>query len=230
MTARCSACGADLPQEAVICSQCGQAVAMHAASSLAPPETVDPQAGGSLSLSAASPPHDSEFHDGPPLASQDVKLWEGGYSAKAMLGGWLLAALVTVVATATAIPLLGSDRGLFLGLLCATLCLGGIGLYVMYWKLSVRYTLTSHEFFHRVGLFGYVTDRIAMIDVDDVAYSQGPFERLMGVGTIKIMSNDRSQPDLFLYGIDRVVHVAGLIDDACRAERRRRGLFIDAAN
>ena len=26
-------------------------------------------------------------------------LWEGGYSAKAMLGGWLLAALVTVVAT-----------------------------------------------------------------------------------------------------------------------------------
>ena len=42
------------------------------------------------------------------------------------------------------------------------------------------------------------------------------------------MSSDCSHSELFLEGIDRVAHVAGLIDDARRAERRRRGLFIEA--
>ena len=48
------------------------------------------------------------------------------------------------------------------------------------------------------------------------------------MGTIKIMSSDCTHPELFLEGIDRVAHVAGLIDEARRAERLRRGLFIDA--
>ena len=98
----------------------------------------------------------------------------------------------------------------------------------MFRKLRVHYTLTSQRFIHRVGLLRCVTDRLEMIDVDDVAFSQGPIQRLAGVGTIKIMSSDGSHPELFLNGIDRVAHVAGLIDEARRAERIRRGLFIDA--
>jgi hypothetical protein len=161
------------------------------------------------------------------LEDAEKLLWDGGYSAKAMLGGWLLAALVTVITIVVAIPVLGLDRGLFLGLLCGALCFGGIGLYVMYLKLSVRYTLTSQRFVRQVGLLGCVTDRMEMIDADDVAFSQRPLQRMAGVGTIKIMSGGRSHPELFLHGIDRVAHVARLIDDARRVERRRRGLFIE---
>jgi len=139
----------------------------------------------------------------------------------------LLAVLMTLVVFAIG---MAADvrQGLFLGLLTAALCFGGAGLYVMYVKLSVHYKLTSQRFVHQVGLLNRVTDRIEVIDVDDVAFSQGLFQRLVGVGTIKIMSSDCSHSELFIEGIDQVAHVAGLIDDACRAERRRRGLFIEA--
>ncbi len=229
MNARCTACGAEVLEEAAYCSQCGQALparpptmaeaaAADTAGQLGPP-TVTP---------APSLPVLGRRTAAWPLQPDEEKLWEGGYSGKAILGGWLLAALVTVVTTVVAISVLELHQGLFLGLLCAALCLGGIGLYVMFRKLCVHYTLTSQRFIHRVGLLRCVTDRLEMIDVDDVAFSQGPIQRLTGVGTIKIMSSDCSHPELFLNGIDRVAHVAGLIDEARRAERIRRGLFIDA--
>ena len=73
-----------------------------------------------------------------------------------------------------------------------------------------------------------VTDRIEAIDMDDVAYEQGILQRLVGVGTIKVISSDRSHPELFLKGIDNVSHVARLIDDARHKERLRRGLHIES--
>ena len=98
----------------------------------------------------------------------------------------------------------------------------------MYRKLNVHYQLTPRRFVHQAGLLRRATDHIEVIDVDDVAFSQGPIQRLVGVGTIKIMSSDTSHPELFLEGIDQVAHVANLIDEARRAERQHRGLFIEA--
>ncbi len=227
MNARCTACGAEVLEEAASCSQCGHALTVRPQTMA---EAVAADTVGQLGqpIVTPSPGVLGRRTAAWPLQTDEEKLWEGRYSGKAMLGGWLLAALATVATSVIAIPALGLHQGLFLGLLCAALCLGGIGLYVMFHKLRVHYTLTSQRFIHRVGLLRCVTDRLEMIDVDDVAFSQGPIQRLTGVGTIKIMSSDGSHPELFLNGIDRVAHVAGLIDNARRAERIRRGLFIDA--
>ena len=102
-----------------------------------------------------------------------------------------------------------------------------IGLLV-YRKLSVRYELTTERFIHEVGILRRVTDRIEVIDIDDVNYTQGIIERMVGVGTIKISSSDRSHPELTMRGIDDVKRIADEIDDVRRAERRRRGLHIEA--
>lgn len=208
MTAYCSACGVEVLAEAAFCHHCGQPLKERAPSS-------EP---GTMGESVATSNQAGEV---------EQILWEGGYSAKAMFGGWLLAAFMTMVVTG--IGMVADIRqGLFLGLLAAALCFGGTGLYVMYLKLSVHYHLTSQRFVHQMGLLHRTTDRIEVIDVDDVAFSQGLFQRVVGVGTIKIMSSDCSHSELFLDGIDRVAHVAGLIDEARRAERLRRGLFIEA--
>jgi hypothetical protein len=69
---------------------------------------------------------------------------------------------------------------------------------------------------------------VEVIDIDDVSYSQGPIERLLGVGTIKLLSSDVSDPQLILRGIDDVQRVATLIDNARREERRRRGLYLES--
>ena len=46
----------------------------------------------------------------------------------------------------------------------------------------------------------------------------------MDVGTILLVSSDASQPNLTLAAVSNVSNVAGLIDEARREERRKRGL------
>jgi hypothetical protein len=51
---------------------------------------------------------------------------------------------------------------------------------------------------------------------------------VLGVGTIRITSSDRTHPQLVLRGIESVREVSGLIDSARRKERVRRGLHIES--
>ena len=73
-----------------------------------------------------------------------------------------------------------------------------------------------------------MTDRIETIDMDDIAFVQGPVERVLGIGSIKVTSSDRTHPELHLIGIENVQHVAEMIDNARRAERLRRGIHIES--
>ena len=52
-------------------------------------------------------------------------------------------------------------------------------------------------------------------------------ERFFKLGTIRIVSSDRTDPQLDLKGIDDVQQVSSVLDDARRKERRRRGLHIE---
>lgn len=73
-----------------------------------------------------------------------------------------------------------------------------------------------------------MTNRVEVIDVDDVQYSQGIVEQLFRVGTIRVHSSDLSHPTLRMSGIDEVRQVAEAIDEARRQERIRRGLYVEA--
>lgn len=155
----------------------------------------------------------------------EQELWRGGYSAKAMYGTWLLAALLSVgliVAMlffpAAIVPLALAIVGLWIIL----------GLWLAYKKLAVHYTLTTQRFLHRLGILKIVTDRVEVIDIDDVTYEQGIIQRMLNVGTIRINSSDRTHPELVLSGISDVKRVADMIDDVRRKERIRRGLHIES--
>ncbi len=152
---------------------------------------------------------------------QEQDLWSGGYSGKAMYGTWLLGGLVTIglIAGMFAIPLVGLAIPVLWIFLVGTLA---------YKKMSVFYQLTTQRFIHKRGILKRVTDRIEVIDIDDVTYEQGIVQRMLGVGTIKISSSDRTHPELVLSGIDGVAAVADQIDDVRRKERRKRGLHIES--
>ena len=96
-----------------------------------------------------------------------------------------------------------------------------------YRRMSVRYVLTTQRFIHERGILRRVTDRIEVLDMDDITFEQGLLERLMGVGTIRILSTIRPIRELELPGIENVKQVATLFDDARLAERRRRGLHVE---
>ena len=101
-------------------------------------------------------------------------------------------------------------------------------LTLIYRRLSVHYLLTNQRFVHKSGILRRQTDRIEVIDMDDISYQQGIVERVLGVGSVQISSSDATHPQIELPGIEDVERVAALFDDARRKERVRRGLHIEA--
>ncbi len=160
-------------------------------------------------------------------ASDEQELWRGGFSPKAMVGYWIFAAMVTVAAIVAGVFIpepvtwtvgLGIAAALWISLI----------LYFFYQRLSIDYRLTTQRLIFRRGILRQVTDRTEMIDIDDVQVTQGIVERMLGVGTIRLLSSDTSDPTLVMHGIDDALNVSHLIDDARRDERRRRGMYIES--
>ena len=163
-------------------------------------------------------------------ASAERSLWRGGYSAKAMYGTWLLSAIVTVGAL-VALTMFGDRHPAIWpagGAALAAWWAIAIGGYI-YRRMSVSYELTSQRFIHERGILVRRTDRIEVLDIDDVSFTQGIVQRMLGVGTITLTSSDRTHPELRLNGIDQVNTISNMIDDVRRDERRRRSLHIEAS-
>ena len=143
-----------------------------------------------------------------------------------MYGSWLMAVLVTVAAGAASVLLPWPPTWLVALVVVGALWLVLI-VYYLKERLSADYTLTTQRLLHRRGILRQMTDRIEVIDIDDVQFTQGFVERMFGVGTIRLLSSDTSDPTLVLKGIGDVQRVANLIDNARREERRKRGLYME---
>ncbi len=162
-------------------------------------------------------------------APVERSLWKGGYSPKAMYGSWVIAAIVTIAAIVLVAMFASEQKNAWL-ITGSVILLGWcfvIGLY-LYRRLGMHYELTTQRFVHQTGILVRRTDRIEVIDIDDVSYSQGIIQRMLGVGTITLTGSDRSHPELLIRGIDRVPEIASLLDDVRREERRRRSLHIES--
>ena len=93
-----------------------------------------------------------------------------------------------------------------------------------YRRMSVRYLLTTQRFIHERGILRRINDRIEVLDMNDITVEQRLWERLSGVGTIRIASHDRSDPLLSLPGIENVQQVATLFDNARLAKAPPTGI------
>jgi len=234
---RCQACGAEVIEQAIFCHKCGERLGFQGEQS--PPS--ERQQAEPTAESAARKADDAPSEEGAEPAERgrtvvtshvipedepEKELWQGAYSSRAMIGGWLTTSLLTIVL------LVGGGwwnvkwlwTAVVFGILFSWLYLL---LVLAYRRGSVRYFLTNQRFVHEKGFLRRVTDRIDVIAIDDITFTQGVLERLVGVGTIILISSDRTHPRLVMPGIESVKEVADTIDDARRSERRRRGLHIE---
>ena len=212
----CPKCSAELADGAVFCHKCGER-----ANSDQPGEV----AGVSASQAVSAAVGDRLTRANTDSSEEEEKLWSGGYSAKAMIGTWTGAVVMTIILVVIGIA---NTVGLPITFVAVLVLWCALGLLLAYRKLRVSYELTNRRFVHRVGFLHRVTDRIEAIDMDDVTFEQGIVQRMLNVGTIRILSSDRSHPKLILLGIDDVESVAKLIDDTRHKERMRRSLHIEA--
>lgn len=206
---KCPMCNAEVGPGAVFCQKCGGKL----------PRAAD---GGNVQ---ADPAH---LGTGGPLRPRNVRdvpeevLWQGGYSPKAMVGYWTLASLVTVGLITASVALWNPFP--FIGAIVLWVVLLGNFLLT---RLGVSYKLTNQRFFHERGILRRVTNRIEVIDINDIKIEQGLIGRMLGVGKITLEASDTTDPELVLDGIDDVQDVAAKFDAARRAERLRRGVSIE---
>jgi membrane protein YdbS with pleckstrin-like domain len=228
---KCQVCHAEAAPGALFCPHCGAKLAPSSAGgpSQSPPATAPPT-DAAPPLAADSDPGAGPGYGVRRRAITDVPeetLWEGSYSPKAMLGSVVAAAIGSVVLVVAALLLpTGAWQVVPLGLI-AVIWLGVSGRIATN-RLGIHYKLTNQMFYHQHGVMTRVTNRVEAIDIDDVTYVQGMFDRLVDVGRIKITSSDRSDPELWVLGVDHVQDVAHLIDKVRRAERIRRGMSVEA--
>jgi membrane protein YdbS with pleckstrin-like domain len=214
---KCQQCGAEAPEKATFCPACGKPVARQVAGGDAPPQ---PTTGKQAFTSAVTRRAGDDDPDNP--------IWQGSFSKLAMIGSWVTAGVVTLGAV-----ILGYVAGFDARAWSIELAVV-VGLWIilllrlLYMQLSVHYLLTGQRFIHERGLLWRQQDRIETIDIDDVSVQQGPIARMLGVGSIRITSSDQSTPQFVLAGIEDVRRVAGLIDEARRKERRKRGVHIES--
>lgn len=158
-------------------------------------------------------------------------LWAGDFSAKAMYGAWLAAALVTIaglVALLMVADLRANPIAWYVYAGIVVVVWGYLLLQFGYLKLVCRYELTSQRLRHREGIFVRTMNRIELVDIDDIVFRQGIIQRMLNVGNIVLKSRDLSHPELTLKGISDVKRVADLIDNARIAERRRRAVRFES--
>ncbi|MEX0676196.1 MAG: PH domain-containing protein [Pirellulales bacterium] len=228
---KCPVCHVEAPQGASFCQQCGARLPMFdemstKAQATDPPETV---VRSSQSSEAADSKQQAATSGEPKRGIRDVPeetLWEGTYSPKAMLGLAVGCALLSIVLLVLALGYAsGWFRWILLLAIVAVWVAAAVRLAVK--RLGIRYKLTTHMFYHQRGVLTRVTDRIELIEIHDVTWEQGLFDRLVNVGKIKIESSDRTDPVFFLTGVEDVENVAQTIDKARRGEQVRRGRRID---
>jgi hypothetical protein len=217
---QCPACGEETMREAVYCHRCGHRLELpgRGFSTGQPPE--DEPAAPEAALRETAP---SRNADGEP----EQELWRGGYSSKAMAGGWAISGAVSVALLVGGVWIRPNAHW-WLVLLALTLLpwLYHFAILCYRW-LGVRYVLTTQRFIHDRGILRRINGRVEVLDMDDITFEQTLLERLAGVGTIRIASHDRTDPELVLPGIENVQEVTTLFDNARLAERRRRGLHVE---
>lgn len=104
----------------------------------------------------------------------------------------------------------------------------GIGLLLLlrawYRVASTRYRLTTQRLFVQKGLIAKELEEVELFRVKDVALRQGVLDRMLGVGTVVVLSTDDTAPRLELSGLREPMVVKETLRNAFRAARQREGM------
>jgi hypothetical protein len=142
-TMKCKACGVDVDVGGVFCHRCGERL------------DADPNAGDTPTNSQPMANSDAEksepatatnaarraFQPRNPDDDAEDAVWRGGYSAKAMLGSWIGAGLLSIALLVGGILI--PPLGLPIALVAILLLWLVLGLTLLYRKWNVNYELTS---------------------------------------------------------------------------------------
>jgi membrane protein YdbS with pleckstrin-like domain len=218
---RCPGCNRDAPAGAAFCADCGQRLDQRLQDDPTPSQTAP------TTTAARS---EGPTHARPAAADAGIyteeELWTGRYSPKAMLGTWIMAGVISLGLLVLGAVIGNRELWIAVTAVVVLMFLGALATLVRR-RIGKRYRLTTQRLILESGIVSLTTDRIDIIDINDITVEQGPIARMLSLGTIIVRSNDQTHARLNMDGIEDVNRVADLMDNARRAVQRRRGLRID---
>ena len=171
-------------------------------------------------LGTASPERAPAAPRSTAASSSDELLWSG--SPSQWLNFWWFLAFLVVFGCYLAIAL----ATVGVGWMASPLLLAPLAAIAWKWlglKL-VRYELTQERIRVRSGVFTRHLEEIEIYRVKDTELSIPLWQRLVGIGTLRVISSDHTNPNLPLRGIADPESVRERIRAACEAVRRARGV------
>ena len=85
-----------------------------------------------------------------------------------------------------------------------------------------RYALSEDRLFISVGLLSIKDDEVLLYRVRDIDTSRTLWQRIFGVGTVTVMSSDKSMPNLVLKNIKDPVRIKELLHEQVEEMKLRR--------
>ena len=85
-----------------------------------------------------------------------------------------------------------------------------------------RYQLSEDRLFLSVGFLNIKDDEVLLYRVRDIDTSRTLWQRIFGVGTVTVMSSDKSMPNLVLKNIKDPVRIKELIHEQVEEMKIRR--------
>ena len=110
-----------------------------------------------------------------------------------------------------------------------TLALIVIGLCVMLVPVliirSTRYRVSNYRIDYERGIFSRNIDTLELWHVDDISFHQSFLDRILNVGTINIVSDDKTTPRLPLHGVPNPRPLFDSLKQRVIAVKRQRGVI-----
>lgn len=85
-----------------------------------------------------------------------------------------------------------------------------------------RYALSEDRLFLSVGFFSVRDDELLLYRVRDITTRRSLWQRLFGMGTVTVISSDKSQPTLVLKNIKRPLEVKEMIHERVEEMKLKR--------
>lgn len=170
---------------------------------------------------------DHSAGDGAPLdPGAEEELWTGRMHWKHFLGSLLLGLVVTIGLIVLGVRFRTVEHIGWFAVGAIILVWLVLLVRIAYRVLECGYRLTNQRLFVKRGILTQTDDQTELIRVDDVRVRKTLFDRVVGIGTVEVVSTDASNQRVLIEGVRRPEEIAEHIRRNMRV-LRRKSLFIE---
>lgn len=212
----CPQCAGDISTDDDLTGLLVSCPACEAAVTVPQPPPLDFSRPGQAPVTAAPPPAAN--------AERQILLLRPSLAASAgTVATAIVAGLASIVAVAWISRSLSHEAGA-LATVPALIIWSWTAAATWYRTRSRLYRVTDQRLFVITGLVAKRTDEIELFRVKDVRVDQTFLQRILGYGSVLVLSADETSPSLTLAGVSRPIQVKETIRSLYRSSRRREGL------